>query len=610
MYVLIGLLIVVAFAISFFTIEYSDMTETLDNSMLLISAVKNGKIAEYYEYTVRNGCTEYPANYSFAVYVLFALWNLPSLALCKGLQVNYMQVPAAHCWCKLLPCLFLFGSCFLVFRLITDALGAKKSGRKTVGYLLSSLYVFIPVMICTQIDAIPVFLMLLGLKHYIEGGRGVMKCYICMMLAAPFKMFALMLSLPLILLEEKSLFKAAVKMAIVTLLLILEKVAFRHSTVYRFALGSQTRDAVNLMMTGHHGIAVLFLTLYLLLLSACWIQAAQEPENRGARTKQVVYIGALLFGTFCCFVPVNTYWFLYAGVFLCLAVALSPDTMSVTVPLETVGGVFYLLWAGLQSAAMRDRQAFTKLFLPRLVSIPHESARYGTFRNLVVRGLGIEDWDAAFWILQAACILIILLYTGPFATRYERKNLGGKTVAPDLSELWMTLRAGFLALFVALMLYAALASKPAPIVETIGQGNPAPNVNLLSGEGHTLTQRFTVEQDAEVHELTIRFMNPHQSRNNFSQVSVALRKEDELLREWQIGCSEIQNEKEINLPLSIRKLDKDTVYEISLTGIPGSYMDRYWGRRLVPYTVDLTKDRMPALLNSVQQEYSLEYNLR
>ena len=60
---------VVAYAI----FMYTDITNTIDNSVLLLRALFEGRIGSYYEYTVEHASTGYAANYNFFVYIVYEL---------------------------------------------------------------------------------------------------------------------------------------------------------------------------------------------------------------------------------------------------------------------------------------------------------------------------------------------------------------------------------------------------------------------------------------------------------------------------------------------------------------------------------------------------------
>ena len=113
----IGLFLAAA-AAAYFIFMYVDLLNTIDNANIFLSAIKNGKLLTFYEYSVERAANRYSANYSLPVFILFAVWQAPMLLVTKLLGKNYQEWSISLLWSKLLLVLFMIAVAYLVYKIV------------------------------------------------------------------------------------------------------------------------------------------------------------------------------------------------------------------------------------------------------------------------------------------------------------------------------------------------------------------------------------------------------------------------------------------------------------------------------------------------------------
>ena len=88
--------VVILAAVLFFgavIFTYADISNTVDNANILLYAVRHGRILEFYELSVERSVTNFAANYSFLIYIFFAVWQAPALLATHHLGKDYLTCP-------------------------------------------------------------------------------------------------------------------------------------------------------------------------------------------------------------------------------------------------------------------------------------------------------------------------------------------------------------------------------------------------------------------------------------------------------------------------------------------------------------------------------------
>lgn len=235
-------LLILVLGVAYFIFIYLDMLDTICNSITFTKSALSGKLLEFYELSVKMSMTQYAANYSIPIYILLSIWNLPMLALSEVIGVDFLSWWVGILWSKTFIVMFALLSSYMIYKILLLCNVEKKKAYLGVFLFLSSIIVFDVIFVTVQLDIVPVFFMLLGLYGYLKKDNVLF--FISFTIAVPFKMFAILLALPLILLRQKNLLKAGATWISMTGLLIIEKILYSGSAVYKYALSAQTKDAI------------------------------------------------------------------------------------------------------------------------------------------------------------------------------------------------------------------------------------------------------------------------------------------------------------------------------------------------------------------------------
>lgn len=581
---------------------YADIVNTIDNSNILLRAIKHGQPLDFYEWSVDYSVTNFAANYSFAVYVLFAVWQAPMYLLAHITGRTYLEWPLALLWSKLLVVLFSAAVALLIYKIVVycTETGDRKRALLAVVLYYGSVFTFYPVFLCGQLDAISMTFMLSGVYHYLKGS--MKKFWLFFLLAAPFKLFALILALPLVLTREKNLLKAVPLWASMAGLILVEKVLFHGSAIYKYALGAQSRDAIDGLLGSSLSPSLpitVFLVCYFALLLYAWMK---EEKSAGS----TIHMCFFVWGTFIALSEINTYWVFLAIPFMVMSMCINDRFIRYTTLLETASSAGYFLYVAACAGIMRDDELVSRLFLPKMMAIPADGQlKYTTLSNL----FAANQWDRYVPLFSTVFIFslfAILVLTAPRLQNTEDTER-------RRPERWvMLLRPALLGVATLLTLYA-YTSKTNPVAyDTRDIEHAASSVDLISSEqDNVVVQPLVSPDDRKLDELVLRFENTYYRRANMALLYIELWDADMDVCIFQdaIGCSFIEDDADLSIDLSGTEVSAGKHYEIRCFGKPGNTY--YYWTSLYPYFTSTTGDGLgSASVNGEAIDGSLYFEIR
>lgn len=216
----------------FYSYYYADFYETGLEGVRFWDILFSGQIHHFYTQIFLIGKVQYIPLYDFPMYIVFAIWNFPLWVVQKVSGINiYHSVPCLM-WMK---SMLLFWLCMFLWqfgKLIPEMAGAgenkgqasvsgqakvlQKSGaaplespaegvgnsvREGQFLFLTSAFFMTGLVVLGQYDIISMTFMMIGLRYYLEGNTK--KFVLWFAIAAPFKYFAILIFVPLLLLQEK-----------------------------------------------------------------------------------------------------------------------------------------------------------------------------------------------------------------------------------------------------------------------------------------------------------------------------------------------------------------------------------------------------------------------
>ena len=309
---LFGILMLAAYLL----FAHPDILETARHGYILLNSIRDGQFFDFYENTLsRVYGYDYSnaAHYNIVVYLLYAVWELP-LYLWEMLTGWAFSDTALALWCKAIGVGFYIGSGFLMQRIAKQL----DCDETVVAWMPLAFWLnpisFFTVVIMGQYDSICLFFLLLGLLYFLQGK--LWRFSLIMGIGMVCKFFPIFLLLPLVLLAEKRLLRAAAYVVASLWLYIPTALLFHGRTgdaSYFNGLMTERLFANN--FPGGVADASYFGIAMALVCVAAWLYC---PKTEKERNTAVLYVGLVAFGALFLFVLWHPQWLLLLVPFVLL----------------------------------------------------------------------------------------------------------------------------------------------------------------------------------------------------------------------------------------------------------------------------------------------------
>ena len=601
------LLLGIVFVFAYFIFMYIDITNTIDNSVLFTKALFNGEIFNFYDYTIDNASTNFPANYEIIAYIPIAIWNLPLAIGNMAFGFDYMHSTLALLWAKGIIVVLAVITIYTFYKILRFCSVSKEMSFLACFVLVTSIIFFWPTFLIVQIDIPAVLLMELGLYFYLKGNEKLF--ILCFAIAIPFKMFALMLFVPLLILREKRILVIIVKCIFGALPELLCMFIYRNSEAYHFALKSQSRDAMNSLLNytdiiGSRKLS-LFIVAFFVICIFCYVCKLKE-KNSSLQLSIPIYVSALIYGALMIFVQIRGYWLLYLAPFLMLAIFISNKFIKLNLLLETLSGFSFIVWYSLgNGGAATDKSIVWRLLLYKFVEQPERSVL--KYRNLqgLFSAFGLESLKFAFFTLFVCSLGAILVLTCPVLfKKYKKDTFVERSV--------ILLRPLVLIGIVVIYIFSYTSTTNPIIYDAINDKNVSSEFDLLSD--NTVSEKMKFDNEYNLETLEVVFDNSNPRRNNFCSVNIAIENlsTNETIFTKRVGCSMIESGKVTEIDLEKLYVNSDDSYEITFTAMDGvdESVIGYKNSIALYKTDELIYPEHPTMENGVEKDYNLAIRIK
>ena len=367
--------------VSYLIFYYTDYSDTLDNTVLLAEAVLNGRFTEFFTYSAMNASpqTTYTADYPLLMYLIFLVWNLPTVIAHLVTGFDYMGSATALLWAKALIGLAIPAT-FVVLRKILALYRPEKKAQNLGGILLLACScTVLPAMVMVQYDIFSIFFMLLGIYAYLKGEDK--KFLLFFAIALPLKTFAIFVFLPLLLLREKRILWIGIKTLLVFVIQWAGELPFLKDPYFQICMDSQNGDALKLLLESTVTVGEYQLNLFLIaFLSVCVICYLFKPTDTEKEQEKyaALYASLASMASLLLFIDARAYWSILLVPFLLLVVFFDGEKGRANLLLFLVSTTAYSVYSMIDFWAYSYQGLVKRLMLPRLVAIPDwEVATYG-----------------------------------------------------------------------------------------------------------------------------------------------------------------------------------------------------------------------------------------
>ena len=490
---LLGIILLGAYA--FFL--YGDVRATFEHSFNFLDSVRQGRVGDFYQIAIEHTSTGHPAVYDIPLYLLFGLWNLPTYIIYRITGFQYLLSTPAQLWLKTMMVLAAILAAKVLVDIARD-LGVSRQRSKWVAfYFLSSMTLFVPVFVIVQYDIIMIVFILLGLRAYLRGRLG--RFLLWFAIANTFKLFAIFIFVPLLLLREKRLRVVALQFGVGLIGLVACRAIYHGNVAYKASTGGFMSSMLQrLTAVGIPWMGSTIPVFVVFMVGIVIFAYLRRPQGTKALAADAVYICMGIYLVFTTVVPLNPYWAVMVSPFAVLIIFLNPRHVLLNTLLETgVGTALFLLYT-FTGYSMYDRNILTQLLLPHLVA-PAEQSKYETPAQFL-EAVGISRQGSFIVGFMIACALAILIINFPRRTMVE--DLGqGERIPRSVAWVRLLMPAGFSALVMIPYFVPAI-----PVVYSAATDAPqSGSVNILE-DGASVAETITLPSTVEVSSLNIAFL--------------------------------------------------------------------------------------------------------
>lgn len=340
--------------------NHDDLITTANHGKNLVECILTGKFLEFYDYTHST------AVYSITLYIVFAVWSLPVMLIHKIFGIGYAAIPFPELmWYKLLPTLFYIGTAVLIYKIMLE-LEMKENIAKWGFFLfISSPVAMFSQFIFGQYDSIGIFFTVLALYMFLR--KKYYAFAIWASVAVTFKMFALFLFVPLVVLIEKrfvhiiKFFLIGISGYLVTPLLFMRSEGYRQTLKF----GSDISGRLfGVGISTSMGVISVYITGMIVICIFAYMTRIKDDTDFYTKT---IYISFAVFALLFVFITVwHPQWMIWLVPFMTLAMLLNANS-NASLILQTVMSVGYLgttigAFAGNVDSNMLVRGIFQKLY--------------------------------------------------------------------------------------------------------------------------------------------------------------------------------------------------------------------------------------------------------
>lgn len=296
MVLLISVLLYVSFV-------FTDITETTRHGITFWNVLFKGKLREFYIQNENVVIANQFGNsigsiYDFPVYLLFALWNFPLWIYEKVTGYYALDTFLGLLWAKSISIPFVIGINYYIIKIGKKIKGEEFQWELSVLLFLSSVMFLVPVLIMGQYDALELLFILIGVYGYIKNDNKMFLFWFAV--AVTFKMFALFVFVPLVLLREKRLIRVIITIieggSLLLFFKIFQKLYFIPSQVGEEYLSGHFSGYVFQSQIGfaYGGVSIFFLA-FLLVCMYCYFRKKPNEQEMGRWAIYVSFLGLAVF---------------------------------------------------------------------------------------------------------------------------------------------------------------------------------------------------------------------------------------------------------------------------------------------------------------------------
>ncbi len=427
------LLVAVIIMFCYISYNHGDITATATHGKDLLECVLNGNMSEFYVYT------EGTAAYLPSIYIVFAIWSIPVIIvmalshqpLWGTIDFDYFYSHIGiMVWYKLLPTIFFFLTAYLIYKIVIELKMSKNAAKWT-----SFLFIASPIAMFSQFvfggyDSLGLFFIMLAFLMFVKK-----KYYwfsIITAVAVTFKLFPILIFIPMILLVEKRVIHLVKYFAISMSGYIIYSVVLASAQGYgvsqTFTEGLSMRLIYNGMPLVGSGTVSIFLVAMMVICVVAYNKKIESEEELGTFA---VYIPTFVYGIMFAFILWHPQWVILLIPFMALS-TIQHKKMNSVIILEIAMFIGYIGMTAFTFSGNVDTNMFGCGIFARIFDLS-DIQSIGNVMGII----NINCYVSLF----VGAILIMLFMWYPTKKNIENYSLcvkeGGEVVMSGRSYIWV-----------------------------------------------------------------------------------------------------------------------------------------------------------------------------
>lgn len=420
-WLLLGILILIPFC----SFAYIDTKSIIHFEVNFAEALLQGNIRNFYQFCyekvqfyLQEGIAgDAYATYDILLHAVLGIWGIPLYLVCKIANIEVTSSMLGILYGKSIFLLALICVSVLMYKICLNLRLSRKTAQHCVFLFCSSILIFSTMCIIGQSDIIGIFFILQGVNSYVKKEDN--KFVFWFMIAVPFKMYALFIFIPLLLLQEKRVIYIGIKGAVVVALNVIcgwifndgslgieEKAKFSKRMLEKI-LGNK----ISLM----NGEIPILLILFLGICVWCYLHEKDKDFYECAVFVPLITVIAI-------FISFNSYpyWFLYLTPFVAIAIAYNEKYFDSVLLFESVGMIALVLGHYIQYFWCFDITNGHKMLICKLMN--GESGSKAIFLENLVRDLP-EVYLGVLYAVYIVCMISIAYLCNPVFLKKREEGM-------------------------------------------------------------------------------------------------------------------------------------------------------------------------------------------
>lgn len=537
------LLLIMIFFVCTFFFFYVDQSDTVGHSIFFMESLLNGHpLGAYQDYinlintNILHGA-DIPLVYEPFAYFVVGILSLPLVILHK---IGYLNFESSwfFLYVKIQQIVLVLGSAYITYLCSKELkMGIERAKYAAFLFLTSFNLIYFAIVI-GQMEIYAVFFSLLGTYYWLK--NDTLRFIIFFAIAIPLKMFALLIMFPLILIQQKNIFKILLELLLGVSLLLIGKVIWGMDAAYLISTSEPGNRMIEAMTykqlpggLGADGIPI-FVCLYLLFSIFIFVKVRNQDEKIwGIYCSFVVY--ALLF----LFVGHYPYWIVILTPYLPILIAYKEKYEQTNLLIDSITSIGYMLSSMFYHGWTSSILIVERMFLPLLFGRREMAdAKYVMGCDLL-DNIGIGKFAPFFVAVYVAGIISLIVINHP-KSKFDEINIGIKT------DILNRIRILIIVPFLVIMVYCYYSVKPEVLIDTSMNESYDASWDLFSEEVSSygkgaITQEIIFQEDASLDNIKLYFSRIGNTYAAYASLYIELKDltNEQILYKKRIGYNQL-----------------------------------------------------------------------